>query len=455
MSETARPLNETIDLLYVHPEHRGVGKNNIIPMGVFGLMNSVSCNKLGVMARDLTDELIARAGIIAMDLHWFLALYTAEQTIRRIRKVNPNARIIVGGYTATVFAEIISERYDVDFVIKGDAEVPFKQLVEKLLNSEDVRDVPNLVAKDFSTPQSFALTTDVYDTVDYITLDWFESFRKEISNYQKNEFPVTVYPFIPVFKGCIHDCEFCYGNPRIQKKVCGRGIVVRSPERVRQDLEAWSNDPEIRTVYMIMDFIEYPGPEYSDVIFSKKYDLNLYYEFFNLPPLSELDKALASFNRCFFYLPLVTDHIGADVVDFDELRRRLEHLKNRNCKVTFWVNHTLGLKFRNYCAEALKLRKRYGVDLMNGSGELMPVPFPNEDKEKLAADFNKYYKQSRKKLSGAVLEMIMPSIHKSSRLLLCARRAYTTYYVFTLFLMNIYVKASGIFPDHIPPRRKN
>jgi len=444
-----------IDLLYIHPEHRSVGKNDIIPMGVIGLMNSLSCDKLGVHLKEATASLVRKARIVAMDIHWYLSLYSAISAAGWIKKINPSVKIVTGGYTATVFSDTIVKNTDIDFVVKGDAEVPFKLLVEKLLDGENRPETPNLATREYSTPHSFYLTEDIYDSFDYINIDWFPSLKKQVAQYQKNRYPVTVYPFIPVFKGCIHNCEFCYGNPSIQMKLCKRGKVTRSAERVIKDLVFLSDNPDIRTAYMIMDFIEHPGGEYSDKIFSGNYDLNIYYEFFNYPPVSEIDKMLAAFNHCFLYFPLVVNHIGAsNVAEFDKLRFILNYLKGKNCSVTLWTNPTLARSKSDYCAEALKLRKRFKVDLMNGSSELIPVPGLSDDSSQSDSEFSEYFAKSRgKTASGTLIRLFLPWVFRSSLLLLFSRKIYSYFFAASLGLIHFRHRLKSIIP--LRPRRKD
>lgn len=431
--------NSVTDLLYIHPEHRLFGKNDIVPMGAIGLMNSVNCVKRGVFMEEASADLIRKSKVVAMDVHWYFSMDSAFKAAVRIKRINPGAKIVAGGYTATVFAEKIVRDTGIDYVIRGDAEVPFGMLVERLLADGDASGVPNVVSKDFSSPQSFSLTTDVYDSIDYLTISWFPTLEKLALRYQRNAYPVTVYPFIPVFKGCIHDCEFCYGSPAMQRKLCGRGRVPRSPGRVREDMERLSADPRIRTIYMIMDFIESPGGDYAREIFSKKYDLNLYYEFFNYPSIDELDSALASFNHCFFYFPLVENHIGEkESSHFDKLREALEHLRGRNCSTVLWVNPTLASRKKDYGAAVLDMRKKFGVELMNGNSELIPVPGLDADPRRLDDEYREYLGKSAKRTAaGALMRALLPIVFSHSSLLLLSRKIYTLFFSFALRLSMI------------------
>lgn len=399
-----RPSSKKYDLLFIHPQSLEKGRNNILPMGIFGLMNSLNCKKIGKMYYEVTDEIIRESKVIAMDLHWYFSLFTVEKMAERIKRINPEAKIILGGYTASIFADILIERFNIDFVVKGDAEVPFPLLVDRLLKGEDLDDVPNIVARGFSTPHSFTLTPEIYSASDNVSLDWFKSYKKLMIRCQEHGLQTCLYPFIPIFKGCIYNCESCYGSPSLQKKICGRGFVLRPPESVKADLVRWSENDKIKIVHIIADFIDLAGLEYAQEIFSRRYDLNLYYEFYNLPPISALKSMLNSFNQCFLSFSSVINHCGdpqmypkkPEIQNFSELKDIIEYLKDKNSRVRLFVDDSLGLKFSTYFKEIINLWREHRIDLINNKSWAIDIPYPKDKKEDLQAEFFKFYEKSKR-----------------------------------------------------------
>lgn len=433
------PFSDKYDLLFIHPQSLEKGRNNILPMGIFGLMNGLTCKKIGKMYYEVTDEVIRGSKIIAMDLHWYFSLFTVEKMAKRIKKINPGVKIILGGYTASIFADILVEKFSIDFVIRGDAEIPFPSLVDRLLKAENLDGLPNIVAKDFATPHSFALTTEIYSAVDNVSLDWFPSYKRLIIRYQKHGLPTNLYPFVPVLRGCIYDCEHCYGSPSLQKKICGRGIVLRSPESVRADLVHYSQSSEIKIVYIIGDFIDFPGLEYANKVFYQKYDLNLYYEFYNLPPIPVLEKALNCFNQCFFCFSSVKNHgEKSGIQDFNNLKDIIEYLKDKNCRVTLFVDDSLNSKFSGYFDEIISLwRKEHHIDLLNIKDWDIDIPYPKDKKEDLQAEFSKFYERSKRNpLIERAKRGFLVVVFRYKYLLLFVRRVHT----FMVFV-DIYVKS--------------
>jgi len=233
------PDKDKIDVLYIHPSGNLTEYN--IPMGVIGLMNSIDCVKLGKMYFEVNDEIIFNSKIIVMDCHWYFSLSEIGKLARKFKAINPEVVIVVGGYTATIFAEMMVFRFKVDYVIKGDAELPFPLLIKALLGGKSVAGIPNIVSKTFITKQSYKLTEKDYSNADYLTIDWFPALKHRMEIIHKG-LPFNwieelgVYPFIPVFKGCSYDCNFCYASKGINFALSKRGIVSRSPESIVGDL---------------------------------------------------------------------------------------------------------------------------------------------------------------------------------------------------------------------------
>lgn len=294
-----------IDVLYVHP--RGTPNYYNIPMGLIGLMNSIDCRKIGKTCFELTEEIIAKSRIIVMDCHWVHCLEEVGRLAQEFKKINPGVVIIVGGYTATIFSEMIVDQLKIDYVIKGDTEKPFPLLIKALLEGKNICNIPNLVSRSFVTPQSYTLTKDDYSRCNCINIDWFPTFKHRMKLVHQS-FPfiynedLGIYPFIPVFKGCIRDCDFCYAGKTWSLALCKRSLISRTPESVIRDLLTCSKQKDINQVHIVADFIDVLGEKFADIIFSHRYDLNIHYEFefSNYVSIEMLEKMLASFKKCEF-----------------------------------------------------------------------------------------------------------------------------------------------------------
>lgn len=311
------------DLLYIHPVfHQLPG---CIPSGVPGLINSIDESKLGLFSHEVTVDHIRAARVIAMDVHWYFSLTPALALAEVYKKVNPEVKIVLGGYTADIYATKITACSKVDYILKGDTELPFKLLVQALLHGGDISQIPNTVSRDFSTDISYKLDSEYFSELDYGNYDWFPS------KLEQTEEPVDMgllfagcynFPFIPVFRGCPYPCEFCYGGRDNNKTLFGRNMVTRTAESVMRDMVRCSDDHRITGVGFGHDFTDCVPRGYDEVILSRHYNLKLYYEFYNLPPLETIQRFCECFTECALNIPLYREHgESPKMVDVEHLEQ--------------------------------------------------------------------------------------------------------------------------------------
>jgi len=299
---------------------------------------------------------------------------------------------------------MIVDRFKIDYVIKGDAEVPFPLLIKALLEGKNIRSIPNIVSRGFITPQSYKLTEEDYSKSNCITIDWFPTFNRRMKVIQ-NKFPflwnedLGLYPFIPIFKGCNHDCKFCYASKTLSFAICKRGLVSRTAESVIDDLLFCSKQNDIKQVYMVADFIGTLGVEFADKIFSQKYGLNLHYAFdsFSSPPIEMLEKMLFSFQKCnLHFIFSEYFHRGSVMKRYNYLAETFDYLRRFEGKIKLNLfmmegNRTFGKLYT-------KIYK--GLNLMNHRVWFINIPYPNNSyKPNKKEHFNTWIKKSRRAVS--------------------------------------------------------
>lgn len=367
-----------MDLLYVHPNVGWVYEN--IPMGIPGLMNSVECTKLGLYEDECVEELISEAKILAIDLQWYLALPSFFRLVRKIKKINPNCKIICGGITATIFAKKICSY--VDFVIVGDAEKPFPLLVDAILTHTPIDSIPNIVSKDFSTEWKYTLTREDYDNQEYIQIGWFPTLKKLMKELHSLWYPFAFFPWLSVFKGCIYHCERCYGNPEYTNKAFKRGLVFRSPERVAEDLDRYEKEG-IKRVYCCHDFISVLGEDYAKRVLNRKRILEINYEFFTLPIPEMFGYIVNNFEKVNILLHPLLPHGGGEKYIFISKFERILKIKPDNTNIFLFP--PLKNCSSEFAKSLIRLKNKYSFYLLPGDewySENIPHPFAQDmDKE--------------------------------------------------------------------------
>lgn len=119
------------DVLYIHP---GRYLNDItVPAGALSCMNAIRTRRRGRYAFELDEEEVREARVVAIDLHWAVGLSGFVHLVHRVRCVNPDAAIVVGGITAGHYARVLLERLPLEYVVRGDSEESFARLAESLL----------------------------------------------------------------------------------------------------------------------------------------------------------------------------------------------------------------------------------------------------------------------------------------------------------------------------------
>jgi radical SAM superfamily enzyme YgiQ (UPF0313 family) len=135
----------------------------IIPsIGILSIADYLDRNGYKVLVDNLGERMVADSGfdaegyirnlsarVFAVGLHWCVHSQGAIEIARLCKKLHPDATVILGGLTATVFSEEIIRRYEfIDAVIRGEAEKSFLFLMKSLEKHNNIEEVPNLTFRD-------------------------------------------------------------------------------------------------------------------------------------------------------------------------------------------------------------------------------------------------------------------------------------------------------------------
>ena len=219
------------------------------------------------------EELIKKlkAPVFGIDLHWLVHAHGAIEIAKLVKKHHPQAKLVVGGLSATYFHRELLQYPEIDYVLRGDStEEPFRRLMNCLQNGGEVTAIPNLTWRDDAgrleeTPLSY-VPSDLggsmvhhYDNILRLVLRY-----RDIVNYVPFKgwlkYPVTA---ALTCRGCTQNCIFCGGSAAAFRRVCNRERpAFRSPEQVAQDVKAiqrFSNGP----IFILGD-IRQAGASYAE-----------------------------------------------------------------------------------------------------------------------------------------------------------------------------------------------
>lgn len=266
-----------MDVLFFHvPKFRNrykpIGEYSFIlfpPMGLLGLADYLRQNgrsteiiHLGVERQkqgeiDLEKILAERKpDIVGLDLHWHFQAYDVIEVAKRIKAIRPGIAVLLGGFTATVFAEEILKTYDcVDFVIRGESEIPILDLHTEYRSGKAYDRVANLTYRHDgavkSNPISYLADETLLDKIsftDFTLMKDYAIFVESFSRYMNiPSLSETMQRRIfrnrrgyPVFlgRGCPHACDYCGGGRESHISINSRTrLSMRSVEAVTTSLE--------------------------------------------------------------------------------------------------------------------------------------------------------------------------------------------------------------------------
>jgi radical SAM superfamily enzyme YgiQ (UPF0313 family) len=257
------------DVLYIHPAKHDVdsgfedlGFYFFVPVGVLGLVNLLRREGLTVRGINYPAELLRNRAfrlrpwlaaqgdvkLVLVDLHWYMHSYGAIRVAQACKQVLPRARVVLGGITASLFAdEILHSFPEVDFIIRGDAEEPLLALAESVCSGTEAQlsSIANLTYRSSGevaeNELSYCATPDDLDGLNFVDLDFLE----HADWYGRLQFQPTTLTqsmseprghWLCIGRGCRFDCSFCGGGRLSHQQFAGRhGFVLRSAEKVAKD----------------------------------------------------------------------------------------------------------------------------------------------------------------------------------------------------------------------------
>jgi radical SAM superfamily enzyme YgiQ (UPF0313 family) len=235
-----------------------------IPMGVFAIADSLEKEGFGVKVLNypleqylnrnwaLTDFLKnINFDVCGIDLHWIHNAHGAIDVARVVKKVNPNAKVILGGSSASYYHSQILKYYKtIDGIIRGEGEIPLLKYVQKINQNQYLDSVPNLSYRDSSKHikvNSLSYTAKTLDDLNFTNVSLLKN-AKQYLEYSRKIMGISFN--LPIGRGCPFNCPFCAGGQRAQQNLAGRNdIALRSPEKVIEDISIIHNKYKVPSFF--------------------------------------------------------------------------------------------------------------------------------------------------------------------------------------------------------------
>ena len=158
---------------------------------------------------------------------------SAIGTLRKLREVLPNTRLVLGGFHSTFAADRILREYPfVDYILKGEAEVSFSKLLDNLEQQSSLAGVEGIsFAENGKVTNNPAVLVEDLDSLPFPARELAQ--KVEYGYYHKNiRLTFGKFTTISSSRGCPFQCAFCSCAAFSQRK-----WRFRSPENVVDELE--------------------------------------------------------------------------------------------------------------------------------------------------------------------------------------------------------------------------
>lgn len=149
--------------------------------------------------KDAVATYCAKYNVVAFSCYIWNITQTLE-VARKIKAISPETKILLGGPEVSYDYENVISLAEVDYIIVGEGEIPFKEFLHSFPN---VDEVPGLVRKASSEIISNKLAT-AYDVKLFE-----ESMPYQFDNVEELKNKVL---YIETSRGCPYKCEFCLAS---------------------------------------------------------------------------------------------------------------------------------------------------------------------------------------------------------------------------------------------------
>jgi radical SAM superfamily enzyme YgiQ (UPF0313 family) len=178
---------------------------------------------------------------------------TARRIISLVKSINPDAKVVVGGYDPSLAPDAWTHPVlDVDYIVRGEGDITFRELVRAI---DEKRPVANINGLWFRT--SDGMQRNLPRSVTTLERGEIKPPRRDgrvLSGYTYMGRPIDV---IETSRGCTFDCSFC---SIIEMR--GRNFHRLPIERVIADIRD-AHDRGARAIFIVDDNITIDVPRFE------------------------------------------------------------------------------------------------------------------------------------------------------------------------------------------------
>lgn len=177
---------------------------------------------------------------------------TAKKVIADIRALQPAARIVAGGYDPSLAPEAYTEESSVDFIVRGEGEITFRELLRAIESNSGFEHIAGL---SYRCGDGFRQNSErPVSGLDNDAIKRPNRKARMLTGYTMLGRQVDV---VETSRGCTYDCSFC---SIIEMR--GRNFHTYSFDRVIDDIRD-ARDNGARAIFIVDDNITLNVPRFE------------------------------------------------------------------------------------------------------------------------------------------------------------------------------------------------
>jgi len=203
---------------------------------VDSLIENLSFDKVEKIIKKFYPDLVGITATTSM-------MPDAYKIARIVKNIDENIKIVIGGPHVTFLPEkTIEECSCIDFVIRGEGEITFKELVDYMIGKRDVKEIRGLTYKQNGSIKSNS-SRELIKNLDSIPLPSYELLPMDKYNADGVKFGT-----IMTSRGCPFNCIFCSSSLQF-----GKRWRAHSVNRVIEEISMLHNEYGIREIEFLDD----------------------------------------------------------------------------------------------------------------------------------------------------------------------------------------------------------
>lgn len=164
-----------------------------------------------------------------------------------IKELQPEVKIVIGGYHATLMAEEIAESPEsqwIDFIVRGEGEEACRRLVNALAGKDDLHNIPSLSFR--SKDSGVFVHNERAENLDLATIKLpIRDKRRLTWGYHLMNASIET---LETSRGCTRSCNFCS-----MKNMYGRTFRMYPIARVLADIDDIYYNRKVRSIFITDD----------------------------------------------------------------------------------------------------------------------------------------------------------------------------------------------------------